>query len=165
MTPLHILVAEDNEFNTRHLERLLVRRGHSVRLADNGREALALLGVEDQASGVPVENRKPGRTVPPCFAYSKPCPPTPDSTCCSWTSTCRSSTASRSSGDPRTGAGHGGPSARHRLDGPLATEDREHCLAAGMDEYLAKPIRAVDLFAAIDRVVSAHGGPRPATDA
>ena len=41
-------------------------------------------------------------------------------------------------------------------------EDREHCLAAGMDEFLAKPIRTVDLFAAIDRVVSAHGGSRPA---
>ena len=41
-------------------------------------------------------------------------------------------------------------------------EDREHCLAAGMDEYLAKPIRTVDLFEAIDRVVSAHGGARPA---
>ena len=33
-------------------------------------------------------------------------------------------------------------------------EDRERCLAAGMDDFLAKPIRADDLWAAIERVVS-----------
>jgi CheY-like chemotaxis protein len=38
--PLRILVAEDNEFNAQLLEQLLVRRGHRVRLATNGREAL-----------------------------------------------------------------------------------------------------------------------------
>ena len=32
-------------------------------------------------------------------------------------------------------------------------EDRERCLAAGMDDFLAKPIQAADLWAAIDRVV------------
>src|SRR5437763_8808340 len=40
--PLRILVAEDNEFNAQLLEQLLVRRGHRVRLANNGREALSL---------------------------------------------------------------------------------------------------------------------------
>src|SRR4029077_1817965 len=40
--PLHILVAEDNEINAQLLERLLTRRGHRVRLSNNGREALAL---------------------------------------------------------------------------------------------------------------------------
>ena len=38
-------------------------------------------------------------------------------------------------------------------------EDRERCLAAGMDDFLAKPIQAADLWAAIDRVVSV--GPPP----
>jgi len=32
-------------------------------------------------------------------------------------------------------------------------EDRERCLAAGMDDFLTKPIRRADLLAAIDRVV------------
>src|SRR5205807_590013 len=36
--PLHILVAEDNEYSARFLERLLTRPGHRVRLATNGRE-------------------------------------------------------------------------------------------------------------------------------
>src|SRR5438105_12782315 len=40
--PLHVLVAEDNEFSARLMEQLLARRGHRVRLATSGPEALAL---------------------------------------------------------------------------------------------------------------------------
>ncbi|HEX9869777.1 MAG TPA: hypothetical protein VGC99_14495 [Candidatus Tectomicrobia bacterium] len=32
--------------------------------------------------------------------------------------------------------------------------DRERCMAAGMDGYVAKPIRVQDLFAAIENVWS-----------
>jgi response regulator RpfG family c-di-GMP phosphodiesterase len=32
-------------------------------------------------------------------------------------------------------------------------EDREQCLAAGMDDFLAKPIQSEDLWAAIDQLV------------
>src|SRR5205085_10915209 len=42
--PLHILVAEDNEFSAQLMEQLLTRRGHRLRLATNGREALTLAG-------------------------------------------------------------------------------------------------------------------------
>ena len=88
--PLHILVAEDNEFNAQLLEQLLVRRGHRVRLANNGREALALAEegrLRPAAAGRPHAGagRLPGRP-----------------------------------GDPGAGADRGGPFARHRLDGALA---------------------------------------------
>lgn len=33
--------------------------------------------------------------------------------------------------------------------------DHERCLAAGMDDYISKPINKVELFAAIERVVPA----------
>ena len=81
---LRILVAEDNEFNMRHLERLLVRKGHSIRPAYNGREAAG-----PARDGRGTAGRGRGRSAPP--------PPPLRSICCSWTSTCRSSTASRSS--------------------------------------------------------------------
>src|SRR5262249_11502409 len=35
-------------------------------------------------------------------------------------------------------------------------EDRERCLAAGMDDFQTKPIRPADLLAAIDRVLKTH---------
>jgi CheY-like chemotaxis protein len=33
-------------------------------------------------------------------------------------------------------------------------EDREECLAVGMDSYLAKPVRVEDLYATIDSCLS-----------
>jgi CheY-like chemotaxis protein len=36
-------------------------------------------------------------------------------------------------------------------------EDRDQCLAAGMDDFLAKPIQAPDLWAAIQRVIRDEG--------
>jgi len=128
--PLCILVAEDNEFNAQLLEQLLVRRGHRVRLANNGREALSLTeeGAFDlllldvhmpELDGFQVVQavRKRERTAGthlPVIALT----------------------------------------ARSR------NEDRERCLAAGMDDFLAKPIQAASLWTAIDRVV----GARPPAD-
>src|SRR3954468_18577706 len=45
--PLRILVAEDSEFNSQLMEKLLAKRGHAVRLVASGREALALANAAD----------------------------------------------------------------------------------------------------------------------
>jgi CheY-like chemotaxis protein/HPt (histidine-containing phosphotransfer) domain-containing protein len=129
-TPLRVLVAEDNEFNAQLLEQLLGRRGHRVRLASNGRAALALAAAGDvdlllldvhmpELDGFQVvqaireRERKTGGHLP-IIALT----------------------------------------ARSRK------EDREQCLAAGMDDFLAKPIQATDLWAAIDRIVRKEEGGR-----
>jgi two-component system sensor histidine kinase/response regulator len=123
---LQILVAEDNEFNAQLLEQLLLRRGHRVLVASNGREALPLAhdGVFDLllldvhmpeldgfqvVSAVRERERTTGKHLP-VIALT----------------------------------------ARSRK------EDRQRCLAAGMDDFLSKPVRAADLWAAIDRVVASR---------
>ena len=125
-------MAEDNEFNAQLLERLLARRGHRVRLANNGREALALA-----ERGLPafdlllLDVHMPeldGFQVIQAIRERE-----------------------------RSAGGHLPVIA---LTARSRQEDRERCLAAGMDDFLAKPIRAADLLAAIDRVVS-PGVPRP----
>jgi CheY-like chemotaxis protein/HPt (histidine-containing phosphotransfer) domain-containing protein len=123
---LHVLVAEDNEFNAQLLEQLMVRRGHRIKVASNGREALALAegGVFDvllldihmpELDGLQVVQAIRARE--------------------------------------RISGGHLPVIA---LTAGSRKEERERCLAAGMDDFLSKPIRSGDLWAAIDRVV----GPR-----
>jgi CheY-like chemotaxis protein len=124
-------VAEDNEFSAQLMEQLLTRRGHRVRLATNGREALdlarkgpfdlLLLDVHmPELDGFEVVHaiRKREQTV-------------------------------------------GGHLSVIALTARSRREDRERCLAAGMDDFLTKPIRPADLLAAIDRLVPAHGVSAP----
>jgi CheY-like chemotaxis protein/HPt (histidine-containing phosphotransfer) domain-containing protein len=122
-TPLHILVAEDNELSAQVLEQSLVRQGHRVRLASNGREVLTLAeqGSFDlllldvhmpELDGFQVVQAVREREL--------------------------------------TAGGHLPIIA---LTARSRKEDRERCLAAGMDDFQTKPIRPADLLAAIDRVL------------
>jgi two-component system, sensor histidine kinase and response regulator len=124
--PLHVLVAEDNEFNAQLLEQLLVRRGHRVRVANNGREALALAedgGFDLMLLDVHMPELDGFQVVRAVRERE------------------------------RTKGGHLPIIA---LTARSRKEDHERCLAAGMDEFLPKPIRAADLWAASDRVATAR---------
>jgi two-component system sensor histidine kinase/response regulator len=123
---LQILVAEDNEFNAQLLEQLLGRRGHRVRIASNGREALAL--AQDRAFDLLLLDVH----MPELDGFQ---------------------VVSAVRERERT-------SDRHlpviALTARSRKEDRERCLAAGMDDFLSKPVRAADLWTAIDQVVGAR---------
>jgi CheY-like chemotaxis protein len=124
--PLRVLVAEDNEFNAQLLEELLGRRGHRARLANNGREALAL------ANGGGFDLLLLDMHMPELDGFQ---------------------VARAVREHERTTGGHLPIIA---LTARTRKEDREQCLAAGMDDFLAKPIQAADLWAAMDRVVRAR---------
>ena len=123
--PLRILAAEDNEFNAQLLEQLLRRRGHHVRVASSGREALAL--AEEGAVDLLLLDVH----MPELDGFQ----------------------VVRAIRERELVAGGHLPiialTARSR------DEDRQQCLAAGMDDFLAKPIQAAALWAAIDRVAGA----------
>jgi CheY-like chemotaxis protein len=120
---LRILVAEDSEFNVQLMQKLLAKRGHTVRVVGNGREALALVkSAEFDLLLLDVH-------MPELDGFQ----------------------VIRSIREHEQGTGSHLPvialTARSRK------EDRELCLAAGMDDFLAKPIQTGDLWAAIDRIV------------
>ena len=121
---LNILVAEDNDFNAQLLEQLLVRRGHRVRLASDGRKALSL-AEEGAFDLLLLDVHMPeldGFQVIQAIRERE-----------------------------RSAGGHLPVVA---LTARSRKEDRDRCLAAGMDDFLAKPIQAPDLWAAIDRVTT-----------
>ena len=128
-----ILLAEDNLVNQKVAMRFLEKRGHTVVLAESGRQALAawqeqffdliLIDVQMpemdglEATAMIREQERMGKLE---RLLSRHIPIV-------------AMTA-------------------HAMVG-----DRERCLAAGMDDYVAKPINARDMFAAIERVM---GGSR-----
>jgi PAS domain S-box-containing protein len=120
---LHVLVAEDNDFNRDLLEHMLGRLGLSAAMAVNGREALALLERE------PFDLLLLDIHMPELDGFQ---------------------VVGAIRGRERTSGGHLPVIA---LTARSRKEDRERCLRAGMDEYLAKPFNAADLWAAIDRVL------------
>ena len=139
----------------RHIERLLVRQGHSVRLAKDGRETLAILGIMPagtEAAGGGRPRPSPAAEIPAEAAQFDVLlldlrMPELDGFLVALAIRERE-----------------GTDGEHlpiiALTARSRREDREHCLRAGMDEYLSKPARTAELFAAIDRAIG--GGPRVA---
>jgi PAS domain S-box-containing protein len=121
--PLHILVAEDNIVNQKLAVRLLEKAGHTVAVAATGREALALVE-RDVFDAVLMDVQMPEMDGIEAVAAIR-------------------------ARERRNGA-HLPIIAMtaHAMKG-----DRERCLAAGMDDYVCKPIQRQALTEALERVV------------
>jgi PAS domain S-box-containing protein len=131
---LKILIAEDNPVNQLLLTRLLVKRGHLVKVAANGRVALDMLESEAQ---------------PFDLVFMDVQMPEMDG----MEATRALRARERATGGHITLIGV----TAHALEG-----DRERCLEAGMDGYLSKPIRVEELDGALERQLAA--GRRPLED-
>src|SRR5262249_41082700 len=128
---LHVLVAEDDEFSARFMEQLLARAGHRVRLTTNGREALRL--AEERIFDVLLLDIH----MPELDGFG---------------------VIGAIRERERTAGGHLPVIA---LTARSGKEDRERCLAAGMDDFVTKPVAAAALLAAIDRLVFTQRVSRP----
>jgi signal transduction histidine kinase/ligand-binding sensor domain-containing protein/CheY-like chemotaxis protein len=122
--PLKILLAEDNMVNQKLAVRWLERNGHAVTVAQNGNEVLAQL--EHSSFDV---------------VFMDVQMPEMDGL-----------TATRKIREREAETG------RHILIVAMTAhamkDDRERCLEAGMDDYLAKPINATELYKILSRVGS-----------
>jgi CheY-like chemotaxis protein len=130
-----ILVAEDHQINWRLTELLLSRRGHRADHAKDGRQALAML----ERGGyelVFMDCRMPGLD-----GYQ----------------TTRE-IRRREASDPRRRA------AIVAMTANASEEDRRRCLAAGMDDYIGKPISFEVLDEALERWLSPERRDVPALD-
>ncbi len=128
---LRILLAEDNAVNQKVAARVLERRGHRVALAKNGAETVTLYG-QDTFDLILMDIQ-----MPVMDGYE--------------------ATLAIRNGERKTGA--------HipivALTAHAMTGDRENCLAAGMDDYITKPIHLEELLQKVEQF-SPRGTPAPA---
>jgi signal transduction histidine kinase/DNA-binding response OmpR family regulator len=123
---LRVLVAEDNAVNRKLTEHLLTRRGHDAVLVNNGREAVEAI----TATGFDLVLMD--LQMPEMDGFEA-------------TAAIRAAERNRLSGRMPIIA-----LTAHAMQG-----DRQRCLDADMDGYVSKPIKAVELFEVIDRVMAA----------
>ena len=125
---LNVLVAEDNAVNRMLVTALLAKRGHTVRTVISGREAVA--AVKDEKFDLVLMDVQ----MPEMDGLE---------------ATAAIREHERAAGD-------------HVLVIALTAHamkgDREICLAAGMDEYLSKPIKPGELFAMIESLTGVAAG-------
>ncbi len=126
---LQILLAEDNVVNQRFAVRLLEKAGHRVIVAGDGREALALLGIDPPASTPPFDLVLMDVQMPEMGGFE--------------------TTARIRAWEKKVG----GRLPIIALTAHAMKGDRERCLTAGMDGYISKPIHPPDLWQAIDTVL------------
>ena len=126
---LRVLLAEDNKVNRQFVTRVLERRGHSIVAAETGKQAVEMF-----------EKAAPGHFDVVLMDVQMP-------ELDGLSATVMIRQRERSSG------GHVPIVAMtaHAMSG-----DRERCLAAGMDDYVSKPLHPGDLVQAVERNGLAH---------
>jgi signal transduction histidine kinase/CheY-like chemotaxis protein len=132
---LRVLLAEDNPVNQRLAASLLERRGHKVTIAVNGREAV------DAVARAKFDVVLMDVQMPEMGGFE---------------ATAAIRAAERGTGTRLPIVAM----TAHAMKG-----DRERCLAAGMDDYLTKPLDSKRLCETVERIVGAHGAaPAEASD-
>jgi PAS domain S-box-containing protein len=130
LRPLHVLIAEDNPVNRKLVTTLLRKRGHVVRAVENGREAVEAI---EASANAPFDLVLMDIQMPEMSGFE----------------------AAHAVREREKGSDQRLPLialTAHAMQG-----DRERCLAAGLDGYLAKPIDVEELIATVER----FGGPEP----
>ncbi len=131
---LRVLLAEDNEVNQEFAVSLLERRGHTVRVASNGRVAVDLWKAE------PFDLILMDVQMPEMDGFNA-------------TKAIRSVEESTGRHTPIVAL------TAHAMKG-----DRERCLDAGMDGYLSKPLRSQELFSTISSILHSLESNRPTSN-
>jgi CheY-like chemotaxis protein len=127
--PLRVLLAEDNPVNVKFATKVLEGAGHRVAVANNGNQAVELWGRE--AFDMILMDVQ----MPELDGLG----------------------ATRAIREAEKGRGDGAHVPIIAMTANAMAGDREMCLAAGMDGYVAKPVKRDVLFAEVGRVM-ARGG-------
>ena len=121
---LHILVAEDNPINQKLAVRVLQKQGHTSVIANNGREALAMWEHE-LFDAILMDVMMP--EMDGLVA----------------TTEIRQREKATGTHIPIVA-----------ITANAMVGDREKCLAAGMDDYISKPVDVTALYAALDKLTT-----------
>jgi PAS domain S-box-containing protein len=124
----HVLLVEDNPVNRELVRHFLMKAGHRVEMATSSREALEALETSGRFDLVLMDVRLPDANGLETVEQLR-------------------------AREKETG----GHMPLVALTAYAMRDDRERCLRAGMDDYVAKPVRAEELFAAIERVAARFG--------
>jgi two-component system, sensor histidine kinase and response regulator len=170
---LKVLLVEDNAVNQKLAARLLEKDGHTVTVTSNGREALAALGRARESPAAPGQARE----APAAPDQVREAPAAPDQGREAPALDQEALTAldqqpfdivlmdvqmPEMDGFEATAAIRAGErgSSRHipivAMTAHAMQGDRERCLAAGMDSYLSKPIKAQQLTELLEKFAVAQ---------
>ena len=128
--PMRVLLAEDGRVNQMVAIKLLEGRGHSVDVANDGREALERFN-DTRYDAILMDVQ-----MPEMDGYAA-------------TAAIRKLEADASGRDPI---------AIIAMTANAMKGDRERCIEAGMNDYVAKPVRSRELFATLEKYASAVDG-------